>query len=146
MRWWLDEDDEWSFDRVIEFVANFDTVYVGTDSKYHTQGTKFATAIGVYRNPCVTYWHSKEISYSMTQQIKHRLWTEVEKSLEIAWKIRERLPNITIEVHCDINSDTKFPSSTLDSAAMGYVTGCGFVYKNKPGSWCATSCADYHTR
>lgn len=146
MRWWLDENNEWSFDKIIEYVSKYDTVYIGTDSKYYSQGTVFVTAIGVYQNPCVTYWYAKTVTNTVAKQIKHRLWTEVENSIDIAWKIREKVPNIKIEVHCDINSNSKFRSFSLNKSAMGYVTGCGFVYKNKPDSWCATSCADYHTR
>jgi len=146
MKWWLDDNDEWSFERIINYLKNYEVVYVGSDSKFYSHGTKFATAIAVYQNPCVTYWYTKERHPEMVREIKYRLWTEVEKSIEIAWKIREKLPNINIVVHCDINSDDRFPSSTLNSSASGYVVGCGFEYKNKPGAWCATGCADYHTR
>jgi len=146
MKWWLGKDDEWTFDRIIEYLKNYEVVHVGTDSKYYSQGTKFATAIAVYQNPCVTYWYTKEKHPAMTREITHRLWTEVEKSIEIALSIKAALPDIKIVVHCDINSDEQFPSSTLNQSAYGYVTGCGFEYKNKPGAWCATGCADYHTR
>jgi predicted RNase H-related nuclease YkuK (DUF458 family) len=146
MKWWLDEDDEWSFDKILEYVKNFDEIHVGCDSKYYSQGTKFATAIAVYHNPCVTYWYSKEHIKHTPRELRMRIWTEVEKALEVAWMIRERLPNKKIVVHCDINPNDKFQSSTLNQSAQGYVTGCGFEYRNKPGSWCATGCADYHTR
>ena len=146
MKWWLEENEEWEFEKILEYLKNYDTVHVGSDSKYYSQGTKFATAIAVYQNPCVTYWYTKEKQQFMTREIRHRLWTEVEKSIAIAWKIRDKLPNIKIVIHCDINSDDQFPSSVLNQSAFGYVTGCGFEYKNKPGAWCATGCADYHTR
>jgi len=145
-KWFLADEGEWSFDKIIQYVSKYDTVYVGSDSKFYSSGTKFATAIAVYQNPCVTYWYTKEKQLAMTREISHRLWTEVEKSIAIAWKIKEKLPEIKIIVHCDINSDEKWPSSTLNASASGYVTGCGFEYKNKPGAWCATGCADYHTR
>ena len=146
MKWWLEENEQWEFEKILEYLKNYDTVHVGSDSKYYSQGTKFATAIAVYQNPCVTYWYTKEKQQYMTREIRHRLWTEVEKSIAIAWKIRDKLPNIKIVIHCDINSDDQFPSSVLNQSAFGYVTGCGFEYKNKPGAWCATGCADYHTR
>ena len=69
-----------------------------------------------------------------------------EKAIEVARMIREELPDIKIEVHCDINSDEKFPSSRLNQSARGYVDGCGFVYKSKPNAWAASGCADTHTR
>tara|TARA_X000000950_G_scaffold265540_1_gene339937 strand:+ start:864 stop:1304 length:441 start_codon:yes stop_codon:yes gene_type:complete len=146
MQWWLEEDDEWTFEKIIEYVSSYEEVHVGCDSKFYSHGTKFATAIAVYQNPCVTYWYSKERSATTPREIRYRLWTEVEKALVVAWKIRESLPDIRIVVHCDINSDERFPSSTLNASASGYVTGCGFEYRNKPGAWCATGCADYHTR
>ena len=144
--WWLEHDDEWDFDKIIEYVSKFDTVYVGCDSKYYSSSTKFAIAIAVYCNPCVTYWYTKYRDPKMTQEIPRRLWTEVEKSIEVAQLIRSRLPDINIEVHCDINSDKKFPSSRLNQSARGYVDGCGFVYRCKPDAWSATCCADTNTR
>ena len=146
MRWWLEENEEWAFKDIIEYIKEFDTVYVGCDSKYYSSTTKFAIAIAVYRNPCVTYWYAKQRDSKMTREIPHRLWTEVEKAMAVASKIRENLPFINIEVHCDINSDEKFPSSRLNHSARGYGTGCGFEYKSKPNAWCATVCADTHTR
>ena len=146
MRWWLDEGNEWTFDDIIEYISKFDTVHVGCDSKYYTSSTRFAVAIAVYHNPCVTYWYSKHRDPNMSREIPHRLWTEVEKAIDIAMKIRSRLPDIKIEVHCDINSDDQFPSSKLNQSAMGYVSGCGFIYRSKPSAWCASGCADSHTR
>ena len=146
MKWWLDENDEWTFEDIVDYLKDFDTVYVGCDSKYYSHSTKFAIAIAVYRNPCVTYWYSKHRDRKMSREIPYRLWAEVEKAMAIAQEIRDRLPTINIEVHCDINSDEQFPSSKLNASARGYVSGCGFVYKNKPNAWCATGCADGHTR
>ena len=146
MRWWLEKDDEWTFDDIIDYVKDYDTVHVGCDSKYYSSTTRFALAIAVYQNPCVTYWYAKERDPDMTRDIPRRLWAEVEKAMSIASMIRAKLPLVNIEVHCDINSDKAFPSSTLNQSAKGYVTGCGFTYRNKPGAWCATGCADSHTR
>lgn len=146
MKWWLDKDSEWTFDDIIEYIKDFDTIYIGCDSKYYSSGTRFATTIAVYRNPCVTYWYTKEKDPNMVRDIPRRLWAEVEKSMEVAHMIREKLTNVHIEVHCDINSDTRYPSSRLNASAKGYISGCGYTYKNKPGAWCATGCADSHTR
>tara|TARA_Y100000593_G_scaffold50967_1_gene95786 strand:+ start:7805 stop:8245 length:441 start_codon:yes stop_codon:yes gene_type:complete len=146
MRWWLEKDNEWHFDDIIKYIKDFDTVYVGCDSKYHSSSTKFAVAIAVHHKPCVTYWYSKQRVNNMPREIPYRIWTEVEKSMEIAQMIRQELPDINIEVHCDINTDERYSSSKLNQFAMGYVSGCGFIYKSKPHAWCATGCADTHTR
>ena len=146
MRWWLEKNDEWVFEDIIEYIKDFDTVYVGCDSKYYSSSTKFAVAIAVHHKPCVTYWYAKDRDSDMTRDISRRLWAEIEKAISVALMIREKLPSIIIEVHCDINSDEQFPSSKLNQSAFGYVTGCGFIYKNKPNAWCATGCADTHTR
>ena len=146
MKWWLDNNNEWTFENIIEYIKDFDTVYVGCDSKYYSNSTKFATAIAIYRNPCVTYWYTKEKDRKMSRDIPYRLWAEVEKAISVANMIRDKLPNIDIEIHCDINSDSRFPSNRLDNSAHGYVSGYGYTYKNKPGAWCATGCADSHTR
>ena len=146
MRWWLEKDIECNFNDIIEYIKEFDIVYVGCDSKYYSSSTKFAIAIAVYHNPCVTYWFSKQKDPKMTRGIPRRVWAEVEKAVEVACMIREKLPDIDIEVHCDINTDEQYLSSRLNSSAQGYVTGCGFIYKSKPNAWCATGCADTHTR
>jgi predicted RNase H-related nuclease YkuK (DUF458 family) len=146
MRWWLEEGDEWDFEDIIKYVKDFDTIYVGCDSKYYSSSTRFAVAIAVYHNPCVTYWYSMYRDPDMVRDIPRRVWSEVEKAMEIARMIREKLPTVSIEVHCDINSDSQYPSSCLNQSAKGYISGFGFVYKAKPNAWCASQCADTHTR
>ena len=146
MRWWLNEGDEWSFDKIIEFVKDFDVVYIGSDSKYFSSCVRYASAIAVYRNPGVTYWYTSKREYNVPGDIRTRIWSEVNDSMSLAWKIQKALPNIKIEVHCDINSDERFASNRFDQQARGYVTGCGFSYINKPYAWCASGCADNHTK
>ena len=146
MQWWLEENEEWTFDNVLEYLKDYDEIHVGCDSKYYSQGTKFAIAIGVYQNPCVTYWYTKSRNKDVSRDIRYRLWLEVEKAIEVAMKIQKKYPEKSIVVHCDINSDERFPSSCLNQSAQGYVTGCGFEYRNKPHAWCASGCADHHTR
>tara|TARA_Y100000593_G_C4216952_1_gene289724 strand:+ start:444 stop:884 length:441 start_codon:yes stop_codon:yes gene_type:complete len=146
MRWWLEEGIEWYFNDIIEYIREFDTVYVGCDSKYYSSSTRFAIAIAVYHKPCVTYWYTKQRDPKMTKEIPRRVWAEVEKAIEVAHMIRKELPDINIEVHCDINTDEQYPSSKLNHSAMGFVSGCGFTYRSKPHAWCATGCADTHTR
>mgnify|MGYP001408671807 CR=1 FL=1 len=90
MKWWLDDNDEWTFEDIVDYLKDFDTVYVGCDSKYYSHSTKFAIAIAVYRNPCVTYWYSKHRDHKMSREIPYRLWAEVEKAMAIAQKILEK--------------------------------------------------------
>ena len=68
MRWWLEEQEEWNFEDIIAYVEKFDTVYVGCDSKYYASATRFAIAIAVYHNPCVTYWYTKTRDPHMTEK------------------------------------------------------------------------------
>lgn len=144
--WYLDPDDQWSLEKIVDYCEPFDTIHVGCDSKFYSGGTRFALAIAIYLNPCVTYWHATWNDKNMRRDIKYRIWEEVELSIALGFKLQELMPTKKISIHCDINADSRFPSHSLNTSAKGYVEGCGFEYKNKPGSWCATGCADYHTR
>ena len=146
MGWWLSKEDEWSFEKIIEYLRNHDVVYVGSDSKYFSSHVRYASAIAVYRNPGVTYWYTSKRAYGVPGDISTRIWTEVNDSMELAWKIQEILPGIQVVVHCDINSDPRFASYRFNQPVRGYVTGCGFSYVNKPAAWCASGCADNHTK
>ena len=60
--------------------------------------------------------------------------------------LKKNLCNANIEIHADVNTDTKHLSSKYRNMIVGYITGCGFDCKVKPDSFVASGIADIHTR
>ena len=78
--------------------------------------------------------------------LSKRLLKETTDSLDLAIQIRETLSNVNIEIHADVNPDSKHLSSKYKNMISGYISGCGFDVKVKPLSFVASSIADQHTR
>jgi predicted RNase H-related nuclease YkuK (DUF458 family) len=76
--------------------------------------------------------------------IKERMITEVAKSIEIAYLLCDMLDRhgVALEVHADINTDSRFKSNTALNEAMGYIKSMGYVFKAKPDAFASSSCAD----
>ena len=80
------------------------------------------------------------------QDLSKRLLKETTDSLDLAIQIRNSLSGANIEIHADVNPDSKHLSSKYKSMISGYISGCGFDVKLKPLSFVASSIADQHTR
>ena len=78
--------------------------------------------------------------------LSKRLLKETTDSLDLAIQIRDNLSNTNIEIHADVNPDSKHLSSKYKNMISGYISGCGFDVKVKPLSFVASSIADQHTR
>tara|TARA_S200000501_G_C20815152_1_gene740208 strand:+ start:1182 stop:1655 length:474 start_codon:yes stop_codon:yes gene_type:complete len=78
--------------------------------------------------------------------LSKRLLKETTDSLDLAIQIRDTLSNANIEIHADVNPDSKHLSSRYENMISGYISGCGFDVKVKPLSFVASSIADQHTR
>lgn len=87
--------------------------------------------------------------YNKNQENKNllvRLMNETTDSLEIANSIKEKFPKVSLEIHLDVNSDSRYLSNKYSNAVIGYITGCGYKYKVKPESFAASCVADRFTR
>ena len=78
--------------------------------------------------------------------LSKRLLKETTDSLDLAIQIKDTLSNANIEIHADVNPDSKYLSSKYKNMISGYISGCGFDVKVKPLSFVASSIADQHTR
>jgi len=78
--------------------------------------------------------------------LSKRLLKETTDSLDLAIQIRNNLNDANIEIHADVNPDSKHLSSKYKNMISGYISGCGFDVKVKPLSFVASSIADQHTR
>lgn len=72
-----------------------------------------------------------------------RLMTEVYKVSEMYMELNDLLHDKKVEIHLDINSDSKYDSHIILGQAMGYIKGvCGITPKIKPEAFAASYCAD----
>lgn len=130
-------------DAVRALVGDGDRViHVGTDAQHRGHRTDFVTAVAVLapgRGARVFY---KRERVPRTPSLAHKLFREVELSLDVANRMRERIDQ-EIFIHVDANEDPIHRSSKYVQALSGMVVGYGFRVQVKPYSWCATHVADY---
>ncbi|HRH39981.1 MAG TPA: ribonuclease H-like YkuK family protein [Flavobacteriales bacterium] len=115
-------------------------VLVGSDSHNHGKHTVYTTTVVLryFRNGAqVIYRRDKEPKVT---DLWTRLWGEVERSLSVAELLRaEEIPVSCIDM--DLNSDERFSSNKLHTAAVGYIRSHGYVAHTKPdllpASWAA---------
>ncbi|MBK8340741.1 MAG: hypothetical protein IPK99_12450 [Flavobacteriales bacterium] len=116
-------------------------VLVGSDSHNRGDRTVYTTAIVLrYRRNGANVLYRRERN-ARIHDLWTRLWGEVERSITVAqWLTQEG----RVKVRCidlDLNSDPKFASHRLHSAAIGYVRAHGYEARTKPellmASWAA---------
>ena len=124
-------------------------IIVGTDSVKLGYNFIFTKAICVMNEE----FYDRKYFYCRTKiqddsylDLSKRLLKETTDSLDLAIQIREELSNANIEIHADVNPDSKHLSSKYKNMISGYISGCGFDVKVKPLSFVASSIADQHTR
>jgi predicted RNase H-related nuclease YkuK (DUF458 family) len=119
-------------------------VCIGTDSQVKGAVTDFATVIVFIREArgAFMFIHQERTSQKMT--IKERMLCEVQKSIDIAYKLCDLLDvyDVDLEVHADINTNPMFKSNQALHEAMGYILGMGFVFKAKPEAFASSYCAN----
>ncbi|TFF35234.1 ribonuclease H-like YkuK family protein [Mucilaginibacter psychrotolerans] len=119
-------------------------VCIGTDSQVKGSVTDFATVIVFIREArgAFMFIHQERTSQKMT--IKERMLNEVQKSIDIAYKLCDLLDlyDVELEVHADINTNPMFKSNQALHEAMGYILSMGFVFKAKPEAFASSCCAN----
>ena len=119
-------------------------VCIGTDSQVKGKETEFATVIVFIRKGKGGFMYIHNESSYQKMHIKERMLMEVQKSIDIAYKLCRlfTLYNVDMEVHADINTDPHFKSHDALKEAMGYIMGMGFVFRAKPEAFASSSCAN----
>lgn len=116
-------------------------VFVGCDSKVRGDLTKYCTAICLWNiGRGVSEIYKNEVVPTPPDDYT-RLWTEVEKAVAAAEKLKDLGP---ITVHVDINSNPKYRSHKLYDASIGLINSLGFEGAGKPFSWAASCGAHRH--
>jgi predicted RNase H-related nuclease YkuK (DUF458 family) len=119
-------------------------VCIGTDSQVKGAVTDFATVIVFIREKRGAFMFIHQERTSQTMSIKERMLTEVQKSIDIAYKLCDLLDlyDVELEVHADINTNPMFKSNAALHEAMGYILSMGFVFKAKPEAFASSCCAN----
>ncbi len=119
-------------------------VCIGTDSQVKGAVTDFATVIVFLREQKGGFMFIHQERTSQKMSIKERMLTEVQKSIETAYKLCDLLDlyDVDLEVHADINTNPQFKSNAALHEAMGYILSMGFVFKAKPEAFASSACAN----
>ena len=144
--------------QIIEYLPHIppnSKIYIGCDSQVHSykrkkgQFTCYSAAVIIHKsqkNGCKVFadsWVEKGSSI----EIFHRIMKEVEKTVEIYQILEEALLEHEVEIHLDINSDTRYPSSKVAASAVGYVHSItGRPTFIKPNSFAASNVSDRYAR
>lgn len=132
-------------------------IYIGADSVrfkkgFNKDGTdkwfaRYATVIVVHkdgRHGCAVF--HDVVTLPDYGQLRTRLLTEVQLSIEAFSAIEDVMGNRGLEVHLDVNPDPVHASNIVSSEAAGWVLGMGLKPKIKPEAWAASTAADYCAR
>ncbi len=121
-------------------------VYIGCDSTVKTSKrvATYAVVVAIHidgRKGCHVFGRiDKETDRGNT---KMRMLMEAYKAADLAREIIPYLDGREIEIHLDINSDTRYESNAAMKEAAGYVLGlAGIKPKFKPEASVASHCAD----
>jgi predicted RNase H-related nuclease YkuK (DUF458 family) len=119
-------------------------VCIGTDSQVKGAVTDFATVIVFIREQRGAFMFIHQERTSQKMSIKERMLYEVQKSIDIAYKLCDLLDlyDVGLEVHADINTNPMFKSNAALHEAMGYIMSMGFVFKAKPEAFASSCCAN----
>ena len=119
-------------------------IYVGSDSQAYKTHVAYGTVIVILREGKGGFMFIRNEKGTTKIGIKERMLREVTLSVETAYGICDLLEkyNIPLEVHADINTDSKYKSNVALKEAMGYILGMGFAFKAKPYAFASSSCAD----
>ncbi|MFD2144626.1 ribonuclease H-like YkuK family protein [Mucilaginibacter antarcticus] len=119
-------------------------VCIGTDSQVKGTITDFATVIVFLREGRGGFMYIHQEKSLQKMSIKERMLTEVQKSIDISYRLCDLLDlyDVDLEVHADINTNPMFKSNQALHEAMGYILGMGFVFKAKPEAFASSCCAN----
>ena len=125
-------------------------VYIGCDSQITRADCVFSTVICLHgaadQKGGFYFFKREKLRRDDFPTLAVRLLKEVEKSIEMGYKILEINPNVDIEIHIDTNSKKNTKTSKFSDMLMGYAMGAGFKCKIKPDAWASNSIVDKHSK
>jgi len=124
-------------------------IIIGSDSVKSSGCFMFVKAICILDSDFYDrryFYLRKKIIDDSYRDISKRLIKETTDSIELAFKIQNKISDVNIEIHADVNHNLLYKSSKYKHAITGYISGCGFDFKIKPNAFVASGLADLHTR
>ncbi|MGI6538851.1 MAG: ribonuclease H-like YkuK family protein [Caldicoprobacterales bacterium] len=125
---------------ILEDSSRFYHITVGTDSQ-NFDFTKMVMVVAVWRvgKGGIFFYDCKRVK-KMTN-LRQKIIYETSVSLEMAYKLSEKLKNENLDFDIDIHVDAGEggPSSKVIPEIVGWVRSCGFECTTKPDSY-ASSC------
>lgn len=149
---WCDADSSvTSLQHVLDSVkANKDNceIHVGCDSHFVKDKCVFAIVVAMYEyGKGGTYFFARlKVSRRLFMNMKLRLLKEVELALTLADLLSVFLERKNLNVHLDINPDTRFKSSQVFTPATSWVKSLGYQCIVKPDSWASSWLADAYAK
>ena len=116
-------------------------VLVGCDSHNRAHHTVYTTTVVLrFKRNGAQVIYRREKAPKVTD-LWTRLWGEVERSLAVACCLRDQGQVPVHGIDMDLNSDARFRSNRLHTAAVGYIRSNGYEPHTKPellpASWAA---------
>ncbi|HMC96218.1 MAG TPA: ribonuclease H-like YkuK family protein [Flavobacteriales bacterium] len=117
-------------------------VMVGSDSHNYANHTVYTTTVVMrfFRNGAQVVYRREKAPKVV--DLWTRLWGEVERSLVVAQILRTQGSIDVCRIDMDLNSDARFGSHKLHTAAVGYVRSHGYEPHTKPDMLIATWAAN----
>lgn len=113
-------------------------VLVGCDSQNRGSHTVYSTTVVLrFRQNGAQVLYRKEET-PRSNDLWTRLWGEVERSLAVARYLHEEGGVRVHRIDMDLNSDERYGSQRLHTAAVGYIRAHGYEPLTKPGPLIAT--------
>ncbi len=117
-------------------------ILVGSDSHNYAHHTVYTTTVVLrfFRNGAQVIYQREKAPKVI--DLWTRLWGEVERSLAVAQVLRLDGHMPVRQIDMDLNSDARFGSHKLHTAAVGYVRSHGYEARTKPDLLIATWAAN----
>lgn len=119
-------------------------IYVGTDSQQDGMRTQFVTVVVIHEaGKGGRAFYTKETVpriKSLRERLLKEVWMSVQLAIEVSPFIGEESE---LEVHVDVNTNTKFKSAAYVKEVTSLVVSQGFNAKLKPEAWAAMHVADH---
>lgn len=126
-------------------------IVIGTDSQNRTEYTKIVSVISIIcRGHGGIFFHNIEY-VDVIPNVKIKLETETNRSLEIAQKLidlldteifQEIFHNCPLSIHIDAGNAPYGKTKDLIDSLVGWVHAMGYECEVKPNAWTASTIAD----
>jgi predicted RNase H-related nuclease YkuK (DUF458 family) len=143
----IEEPIELAVEQVIEHFKGENQrikICIGTDSSVKSGHIDMVTVILFYVIGNGGFMYVKKQKLQTKMSMRERMMAEVTASIETAYLIHPVIEKngVDMEIHADINKDSRFQSNQALSDAMGYTKGMGYVFVSKPDAFASSVCAD----